>query len=893
MTATNRGKFAALVVWAAGLLAPAWALAEDQGARRDRYGDPLPPNALARLGTMRWRHPGLFFIAFGPGGKTLISGGRDGFFRVCETAGGRELRRFGQPALREPNSATPSPAAAPVLYSTAVLSPDRKTLAASSNNGTICLWAVATGRERCRIKMDRPVALAVLTFSPDGKRLLARGPDQRLHLFDAATGQDLRQFGLALRTTAGIGSATGFTRDGKTLITAGRVIEGRRPRMVLRVFEVATAHEVRQLELPPETLAVYAVAPDGRTVALVNRDGTACLWDVEANRATHRLGQAGQLRNPVMAFSPDGKTLAFRTGNLVRLWDVATGKESRVLGDKLEPAPPAASGVVYSASRTNLDFSPDGHRLATGGEADGMLIWDLAAGKQLVPVQGHQGIVSALAVSEDGRTVTTVGGDRTVRRWETTTGKEISRRALPPGATAVVLSTRGQTVAFGGPDAAVHWWDAATGKELGRFVRRQAGPGGLPAPAALVISPDGRTLAAVGADNVLRCWDTAAGEDLKPGGDNPRQGGPAAFGSVANLVFAPDGRTLALVAMDRAQMPPLPGAAPVKPLPAEPGPLPTIRLWDVTLGRETRRFDPHPGGVATLAFAPDGRTLASANYDGTISLWETATGRERLRINPDKSGGDVSLAVTAFSPDGRTLASGGQDRVVRLLDLATGRERARLTGHEGGILAVAFAPHGRALVSASTDGTALVWKVPAAAGDAPVGLNARRAEGLWSDLCGRDAAKAYKASCTLRAGGSETVALLRERLRPAAATPARPVIAWITDLDSDRFEVRQKAFRELENLGEAAEPALRKALAGNPSPEVRQRVEDLLAKRDRGATAPQQVEGVRAVEVLEHIGTPEARQVLKELGNGNPDALLTREARAALERLSRETAATP
>jgi HEAT repeat protein len=146
---------------------------------------------------------------------------------------------------------------------------------------------------------------------------------------------------------------------------------------------------------------------------------------------------------------------------------------------------------------------------------------------------------------------------------------------------------------------------------------------------------------------------------------------------------------------------------------------------------------------------------------------------------------------------------------------------------------------------------------------------------------------AFAAVCYLIACPSQSLALLQERLRPAEAGTRERVAALLQDLDSDNFARREEAARALEQLGEAAEPALRRELSGPPALEVRRRAEGLLDTLERRPPRPERLRALRALQALEQIGTPEAVQLLAHLATGEPDALLTREAKASLQRLKR------
>jgi hypothetical protein len=159
---------------------------------------------------------------------------------------------------------------------------------------------------------------------------------------------------------------------------------------------------------------------------------------------------------------------------------------------------------------------------------------------------------------------------------------------------------------------------------------------------------------------------------------------------------------------------------------------------------------------------------------------------------------------------------------------------------------------------------------------------------LWTELAGDDARKAFQAARRLAGAGQVTVDFLQHALQPVAGIDAKRLDQLISDLESATFEVRTRASEELEKLGELAEPALRQALAAQPSLEMRQRIEKLLETPPTfRVPVPDRLRALRGIQVLEYIGTAEAQTALQGLASGAPGARLTYEAHKALQRLGK------
>ncbi len=275
------------------------------------------------------------------------------------------------------------------------LSSDGTRVLSGSNDGTVRLWELATGKQIRRMEGHRGQAWAV-AFSPDGKLALGGGQDGGLALYDVETGKQLRSFD---RHPQAVRAAV-FTPDGKRALSACYD-------HILRMWDVQTGKKLQSFVGHKDSIMCLACSPDGKRALTggLDSDRTVRLWDLETGEELRQMVGHGE-RIMGVAFSPDGRLAASAAWDAtVRLWDLQTGKEVRRFPDPASRDETGKGGrpfVGHKGHVYGVAFSPDGKYLVSGDESGELLLWDAATGKHLFSFEGHTGYVSNVAFSRRG-----------------------------------------------------------------------------------------------------------------------------------------------------------------------------------------------------------------------------------------------------------------------------------------------------------------------------------------------------------------------------------------------------------------------------------------------------------------------------------------------------------
>jgi WD40 repeat protein len=689
----------------------------------DAFGDSLPPGAVARLGTVRFRHGnGVFLIAFSADGKKLVFGGSDGVdnaIRMVETSSGKELRAFDFKPQEKPTGLG--------------LSPDGKVLAIASFNyskpeGAFVVWDTTTGKELARMDCGKQPS-DVVVFSPDGKILVTQESQRigntndfntRMKVWDAPTGKLVHEF----KDLEGKVSRPAFSPDGKRLAISISAHDKPREQTAGVFYDTATWRVVEPMAQRPLLVTPWASRDYWREYLAYSPDGKLLVGGDWFSHLDFMKAETGELieRVPLqlvgvseatpirsITFSQDGKMAVVSLSSVVTVWET---KGTRKVLYNLNPHSVAV-------------FSPTEPLLVTGGQQNEgrgaipgygyplLRFWDSSTGKEILKNDAPAQPVQLTHWLPGGKLLAVSPDERCYRLWDWSKSKQIAKVSLDEKLWVAwsAVSADGKLLAVSqyngkGNDETMQIFDLAAGKAIHRleskYVRHPIG-----------LTADGRFLLAGEDPNVVAIWDTSDGKlsrrlDLK---DELRPASKDFDFVVSRYLVSGDGKTLALVVGEVR-----------KPDPGEIDPGGVVRPMrfyscaiDMATGKKRWGTNLGPENVAAAdprGFSPDGKILAERSGKN-ILLRNAATGAmlRELKCQNEWHEWSRQANALAFTPDGKKLIAADLHNNIYVWDVATGTELQKFTGHRGRIFSISVSLDGRMFATASEDSTVLIWRL--------------------------------------------------------------------------------------------------------------------------------------------------------------------------------------
>lgn len=560
-------------------------------------------------------------ISFSPDGKTIATTSRDGTARLWDIRGNRL-------AVCEGHQGD--------VYGVS-FSPDGKLLATTSKDGTIALWDLSAIAPKMRPKLQFSAsqgAVYSVSFSPKGNLFATASQDGTAKLWNLQ-GKELRE----LRGHRGAVYGISFSPDGQLLATASSDKTARIWNLQGRELVTLKGHQ--------DLVNSISFSPDGQLLATASSDDTAKIWNLQGKELVTLEGHQDLVNS--ITFSPDGKQVATASNDgTVQLWDLQ-GKQLFTFKGHQEP--------VY-----DVKFSPDGKLLATASSDGIAKLWSIPGNA----IEGFKSFpLSSVSFSQQKQSIATTSKEGMVYLWDLQGHLHQKFQAHGDWIYSINFSRDGNLLATASRTGTTKLWDIR-GNQLAVF-RGDSVP-----VYSVSISPDRQIIAVASRDGIVWLWN------LKGKSIGKFRAHREAIYSIS---FTPDSKSIATASKDT-----------------------TAKLWDLQ-GNLKAEFKGHQDAIYNLTFSSDGQKIATASRDGTAKLWDIK-GNQLAEFKGDS----FPVYSVSFNAENNRIATGSSDGTVRIWDLQ-GNLRAESKGDENPIYGINFTSFKQKAIAVSKNGTVRIWPV--------------------------------------------------------------------------------------------------------------------------------------------------------------------------------------
>jgi WD40 repeat protein len=570
-------------------------------------------------------------VDFSPSGRYVVSGSQDHTIKLWDVATGREIRTF----------KGHSDAVSSVKFL-----PDGRHIVSSSWDKSLRLWNITTGSE-IRVSKEHQYKVHAVAVSRTGKYALSGSEDRSLILWSLRGLSVAKRFGgSGLQVTDYTARHSSKIRD---RIALNAQVNAKLPGISRRYKLYASGHMESVTSVQLSRRGTYALSG--------SQDFTMRLWDISTGDAV-KVFRLPLVEFLAVALSPNGRyALSGNSDSVLRLWKISNGK----VIFELKGHSDAVSAVA---------FSPNGQSALSGSWDSTLILWNVSSGEAIQSFKGHAARVNAVAFSPDGRYVLSGSDDHTLKLWDVSTGKDVKTfKGYSLGVRSIALAPEESYLLSGHDDHTLKLWDISTGRQV-KVYRGHSG-----VVRSVVFSSDGRMALSGSSDKEIILWDISTGRKIRILGGHT--------GAVKSLALSRDNRFLLSGSDDQ-----------------------TIKLWDVWTGDEIKSFmldDRY--NINCVALSPDDRYALIGTEGKTIYLVDMARGR----IEKTLQGHFYGVNAVSFSPDGKYALSGGGDNLIKIWDISSGQLVRSFEGHEARVKTAIFTPDGKYILSGSEDNTMRIW----------------------------------------------------------------------------------------------------------------------------------------------------------------------------------------